>query len=59
MKMLTKVLLAALLTSAALISTPAVSRASTNCDICADTGACFNCCRCGGGTIAVCAEACN
>ena len=59
MRMLPKVLLAALLTIAALASTPAPLRATTLCQICADTGSCWYCCRCDGGTTATCQEACS
>lgn len=59
MKMLMKVLFAALLAIAALTSTPKALRAITICQICADTGGCFYCCRCDGGTNADCSALCS
>ncbi|HYO14197.1 MAG TPA: hypothetical protein VE685_13460 [Thermoanaerobaculia bacterium] len=32
---------------------------SGNCQTCNDTGDCFACCRCDGGTLRQCSEACN
>jgi hypothetical protein len=59
MKMLPKVLFAGLLTLATFASTPAPLRATTICDICADTGGCFYCCRCDGGSNTYCQQECS
>ena len=58
MAKLKKLLFAALLTAAAILSIPKDSFAS-QCSICEATAQCVPCCRCGGGPFQYCDELCS
>jgi hypothetical protein len=59
MRKLWKFVLAAVLTTAAILSAPPHASAGINwCLRCADTGACDACCRCEGHPIGYCAGVC-
>ncbi len=58
MTKLRNLLFAGLLTAAAIVSAPRPA-AADHCTICARFGYCMPCCRCEGGTVADCTEACN
>jgi hypothetical protein len=59
MKRLTRFLIAALLATAALFSAAPNVSAIDWCQVCAETGGCWECCRCGGGTPNACIRACG
>jgi hypothetical protein len=56
MRKLKLFLLAAVLTTLAIASSPKTASASMPCNECAATGDCIACCRCDGGTLAYCAR---
>ena len=59
MNKLTKLLLATVLTAAAILSMPPkASAGSIWCNECLTSGSCFACCRCAGGTTGECVDAC-
>jgi hypothetical protein len=57
---LKKLLFVSLFTAAAIVSAVPKASAVDSCAICAsDPSNCFQCCRCDGGTIGFCLEACK
>jgi hypothetical protein len=59
MNKLSKLLLAAALTGAAILSMPPKASATDFCASCAQTGECFPCCRCDGTGPAQCFSLCR
>jgi len=60
MKNVKKLLFAALLIGAAMVSAPKTASAGNPwCNQCDATGACVPCCVCGGQTFAVCSRLCS
>lgn len=58
MKNLKKLLFALALIAAAILSTPRTTLAVNWCNLCDQTGDCFACCRCDGGSTGFCAQIC-
>lgn len=59
MTKLGKLLLVVALTVVAFAgSAPKLSATTTACQLCAEYDNCFDCCRCGGGTVPFCASHC-
>jgi hypothetical protein len=59
MNRIAKLLLAALLTTAAFMTAPPEAAAAGPCDRCDRTGDCYACCRCDGGGVIDCSNACG
>ncbi|HEX4960251.1 MAG TPA: hypothetical protein VF173_05395 [Thermoanaerobaculia bacterium] len=63
MKNLRKLLIAAVLIGAAVVTAPKTARATgpVGCDVCAQSGGtnCIACCRCGGDTLQFCIHQCS
>ena len=58
MRNLKKLLFAGALTAAAVLSTPKPALAVPWCDLCAESGNCFYCCKCDGQTSGYCGSIC-